>query len=117
MYIIAKQVAQAKLSFCCLQEVRHRNMGRKIISLDTGEEYLFMWCGQKRRRDAGVGILIRKSKEITFDDPDILDPRLMAMNMKVNGFSIRLVNVYSPTNSNGSDSQKDAFYRMIKKAC
>ena len=60
---------------------------------------------------------IRKSKEITFDDPDVLDPRLMAMNMQVNGFSIRLVNVYSPTNSNGSDSQKDAFYRMIKKAC
>ena len=62
MYIIAKQVAQANLSFCCLQEVRHRNTGRKIISLDTGEEYLFIWCGQKRRRDAGVGILIRKSK-------------------------------------------------------
>ena len=60
MYMITKQVAQAKLSFCCLQEVRHRNTGNKIISLDTGEQYIFIWCGQKRRRDAGVGILIKK---------------------------------------------------------
>ena len=117
MYMITKQVAQAKLSFCCLQEVRHRNTGRKLISLDTGEQYFFLWCGQKRRRDAGVGILIKKCKEISFDDPDILDPRLMAMNMQVKGFKIRLINAYSPTNCNGSDNQKDLFYRMIKKAC
>jgi len=88
MYMITKQVAQAKLSFCCLQEVRHRNTGRKLISLDTGEQYFFLWCGQKKRRDAGVGILIKKCKEISFNDPDILDPRLMAMNIEVKGFKI-----------------------------
>ena len=69
MYMITKQVANAELSCCCLQEVRHRGTGSKIISLDTGEQYTFIWCGQKKRRDAGVGVLIKKCREITFDEP------------------------------------------------
>ena len=115
--MITKQVAKAELSFCCLQEVRHRGTGSKIISLDTGEQYTFIWCGQKKRRDAGVGVLIKKCREITFDEPDIIDPRIMAVNMQIKGFSIRLINVYSPTNCSGSDNQKDVFYRTIRKAC
>ena len=42
---------------------------------------------------------------------------MMAMVIKVKGFDIRLVNVYAPTNCNGTDNQKDTFYRMTKKAC
>ena len=115
--MITKQVAQARLSICCLQEVRHRNTGNKIIRLDTGEQYVFIWCGQKRRRDAGVGILIKKCKEITFEEPDVMDARLMAMNIRIRGFNIRIINAYSPTNCGGSENQKDSFYRMIKNAC
>ena len=29
LYIIVKEVARAKLLFCCLQEVRYRNNGKK----------------------------------------------------------------------------------------
>ena len=76
----------------------------------------FFWSGQKKRRNAGVGILIKKAKDITFKEPDIWDPHVLAMNIQVKGFSIRLVNVYSPTNCDGSESQKDAFYRLVKKA-
>ena len=36
LYMITKEVARAKLEFCCLQEVRYRNTGKKIIKLDTG---------------------------------------------------------------------------------
>ena len=76
-------------------------------------------CGveKRNRRDAGVGILIKQCQEITFEDPDIADPRMMAMNIKVKGFNIRLVNGYAPTNCYGTDNQKDTFYRMAKKAC
>ena len=56
---------------------------------------------QNKRKFAGVGILIKQCQEITFEDPDIADPRMMAMNIKVKGFNIRLVNVYAPTNCNG----------------
>ena len=115
--MITKEVARAKLQFCCLQEVRFLNQGKKVINLDTGESYVFHWCGKKKRRDAGVGILIKESKDITIEEPDINDPRIMAMNIQINGFNIRLVNAYAPTNCDGSDNQKDTFYRLLKKAC
>ena len=59
MYEITKEVARANLTFCILQEVRHRNTGKKVIELNNGERYNFLWCGKKKRRDAGVGVLIR----------------------------------------------------------
>ena len=39
------------------------------------------------------------------------------MNITVQGFKLRIVNVYSPTNTDGTISQKDDFYRKIRKAC
>ena len=116
LYMVAKQVADADLHICSLQEVRFRNSGKKIINLDSGETYVFFWSGPKQRRDAGVGILIKQCKDITHEDPDILDPRIIAMNITIKGYSIRLVNAYAPTNCDGSDSTKDAFYRMLGKA-
>ena len=118
LYSIANEVAKANLSFCCLQEVRYRNHGKKVITLTTGESFAFFWCGQKKRRNAGVGILIKQCKDITFDEPDVLDPRIMALNMKIKGFNIRVVNGYSHTNcGDGLDNQKDIFYRSLRKAC
>ena len=117
LYMVAKEAARANLLICCLQEVRYRNSGQKLITLNSGEKYVFIWCGQKKRRDAGVGILIRDCPWITFDEPDFTNPRLMAMNIQVRGFKIRMVNVYSPTNCDGSENEKDTFYRMLKKSC
>ena len=46
-------------------------------------------------------MLIKKCKEITFEEPDIMDARLMAMNIRIRGFNIRIINAYSPTNCGG----------------
>ena len=59
MYLIAKEVARAGLTFCCIQEVKYRNSGKKLIRLDSGEEFEFHWCGRQKRREAGVGFLIK----------------------------------------------------------
>ena len=115
MYAITKEVARAGLSICLLQEVRYRNNGTRRISLDTGEEYDFIWSGPKRRRDAGVAILTKVDKDIITSEPDIQDPRVIAMNITVQGFKLRIVNVYSPTNTDGTISQKDDFYRKIRR--
>ena len=96
--MITKEVARAGLAFCCLQEVRYRNTGKQRIRLDSGEEYDFLWCGMKKRRDAGVEFLIKIDATITATDPDICDPRIMAINMKIAGFRVRIINGYSPTN-------------------
>ena len=116
MYEITKEVARANLSFCVLQEVRHRNTGKKVIELDSGEHYSFLWCGKKKRRDAGVGILIRVERGLTFSEPDFNDPRVMSLNINIHGFKTRVVIGYSPTNVSDSESLKDEFYRNLRKA-
>ena len=117
IYAITKQIAKLKLSFCSLQEVKYRNSGSKLIELDSGEKYEFHWIGMKKRREHGVGVLIKHDKDIEVSEPDIIDHRIIAFNIKIFGFSIRLVNAYAPTESAGSLLQKDNFYRSIKKAC
>ena len=117
IYTVVEAINKTKLSFCCLQEVKYRNSGKKIITLNTGEQYEYHWCGKKKRREAGVGIIIKVDKQIEVPDPDFQEPRIMALNLKVYGFNIRVVNVYAPTESGGSQNEKDIFYRAVNKAC
>ena len=110
-------MAKLNLTFCCLQEVKYRGSGSKLIVLDSGEKYQYYWCGMKKKREAGVGILIKCAKDIDVDGPTYQDPRIMCFNLKLHGFNIRLVNGYAPTETGGSNTQKDEFYRSINKMC
>ena len=56
LYSIAKELAANDVKICCLQEVRYRKHGHRIIELDTGEKYEFFWCGMQKKREAGVGL-------------------------------------------------------------
>ena len=50
IFMVAKETAKAGLTFCCLQEVKYRNSGKKIIQLDNGEKFEFYWCGMKKKK-------------------------------------------------------------------
>ena len=117
LYTITKEIAKADLSFCCLQEVKYRGSGQKLIRLDSGESYEFYWCGMKKRREAGVGFLVKTDPNILIGDIDVSDPRIITINIKIFGFNIRVVNVYSPTETDDNTNKKDTFYRSLKKAC
>lgn len=117
MYMVAKEIERQNLLFCAIQEVKHRNAGDKMIHLDTGTKYRFIWCGKKKRRDAGVGILVKQDPKVIISDPDFSDPRIMALNMNVYGFKIRVVIGYSPTNVEKSIYAKDIFYKNLRKVC
>ena len=104
IYAVVKEVNRAGLLFCCLQEVKYRNTGSKLIALDTGESYEFHWCGKKRRREAGVGIIIRIHSDIVINSPDVNDPNIISVNLRIHGFNIRVINGYSPTECGGSDN-------------
>ena len=47
-----------------IYSVKYRNSGTKEIRLDNGESYEFHWCGMKKRREAGVGLLIKVDQNI-----------------------------------------------------
>jgi len=116
IYSIAKVLAKASMAFCCLQEVRWRNVGSRMVCLDTGEKFEFHWIGYQKKREAGVAILIRVDSNIEISSPNLYDPRVMGIDIKINGFNLRVVNVYAPTEANGTDAQKQSFYSTLKKA-
>ena len=101
-----------------MQSVRGRlfQLWEKVIKIENGESYISIWSGMKKRLSAGVGFLIKKCKEITIEDPDKADERILGLNIKLKGFKLRYVNAYSPTNWDGSDFKKDLFYQKLKKS-
>ena len=117
LYMVCKEAYQNNLHIIGLQEVRYRNSGSKIINLNNGEKYMFFWSGPKKRRVGGVGLLIKICKDISFEEPDVLNLRMIAINININGFHLRLVNAYSPTECDGTISAKDVFYRSLRKTC
>ena len=116
IYSIVKAISKAKSVFCCLQEVKYRNWGKKLIQLDNGERYEFHWCGNKKRRSAGVAFIIKVDDYVTIKEPDVLDSIIMAINMIIHVFNLRVLNVYNPTESDDSENKKDVFYRLMNKA-
>ena len=117
IYTIAKELSKTNMEFLLLQEVRYRGIGSKLIEIDTGEKFEYHWSGYKRKREAGVGILIRVSKDIEINDPDFNEPRVMGINLIVHGFNLRIVNAYAPTDCDNSVEKKQKFYSDLKKAC
>ena len=115
--MIATEIDNANLTFCCMQEVRYRNTGKKIIRLKNGAKYVFIWSGNKKRRDAGVGFLIKDHPKIEISEPEVSNSRITAINMTIFGFKVRVVNAYSPTNIDGSENQKRDFYRLLQRTC
>ena len=69
-----------------------------------------------KKREAGVGIIIKVDKNIEINDPNFTDPRTMGIDIKINGFNLRVVNAYSLTETHGTDEQKRQFYANLKKA-
>ena len=112
--MIATEMDNANLTFCCMQEVCYRNTGKKDHSFKNVAKYVFIWSGNKKRRDAGVGFLIKDHPEIS--EPDVNNSRINAINMTIFGFKIRVVNAYSPTSIDGSENQKRDFYRLLQRA-
>ena len=84
----------------------HPYVAKKLSISTQGECYVFYWCGMKKIRDTDVKILIRQCKGITHNDPGTMNAWMMAMNMKIKSYVIRLVNAYAPTNCDSSESKK-----------
>ena len=40
-----------------------------------------------KKREAGVGIIIKVDKNIEINDPNFTDPRTMGIDIKINGFN------------------------------
>ena len=60
--VIAREADRANLTICGLQETRRLKKGEVILNIPGKKsQYIFHWSGFERKREYGVGLLIRKS--------------------------------------------------------
>ena len=57
--------------------------------------YSFYWCGLKRIKRHGVGIAVRNCPYIHVDSVHNVNARLMAMDISVKGFKVRVISCYA----------------------
>ena len=104
---------RANLDVICFQEVRRLNTG----SL-THHGFSFYWSGLRRHKKHGVAIAIRKCNYITIESIHNINARIMAIDLMVRGFKVRVISCYAPTLYT-SLSTKQSFYKdlsMLSKA-
>lgn len=73
IYSMAKEMSRTKMQFLLLQEVRWRGIESKLIELNNGDKFEFLWSGYKRKREVRVGILIKISKNIEINTPNLIN--------------------------------------------
>ena len=108
--IALQDCVQANLDVVCFQEVRRLKVDKKH---HLG--YNFYWCGLKRYRRNGVAIAIRDSPDIVLDSIHNVSDRLMAADITVRGFKLRIISCYAPTRDGSSLTIKEIFYRNLVK--
>ena len=105
-----RECVLANLDVVCFQEVRRLKID-KVSHLG----YKFYWCGMNRYRRNGVAIAIRESKEIKLNTIHNVNDRLIAADITVQGFKLRVISCYAPTLDGSSLATKEAFYRGLVK--
>ena len=88
--------------------------GKELLKPKVGNKSLFP---PEAMHHPGKWTFKTQGRNISVDEPDYSDPRVLGINVCIYGFKTRFVNVYSPTNIDGTANQKDEFYRKVKKAC
>ena len=59
--------------------------------------------------------ILKVDKHIEINNPNFNDPRTIGIYLKVKGFKLHVVDMYSPTESVGTNKQKRQFYTNPKK--
>ena len=107
------EIHKAKLSICCMQEVRRIKTGSALITIDN-QNYEIYWSGLSLKRIHGVGITVKVDKDIIVEEIKNINARIIVADVNVYGCSVRIINCYAPTEDDTSTS-KDTFYTMLRK--
>ena len=83
---------------------------------EQASEWNVWWTGHKSKRRDGVGIAIRSNKQVNVEDIGHVSARVMWIDCQIYGMKIRVISAYAPTEE-GSESQKDQFYKDLNDCC
>ena len=114
---VIHEIVKAKLSICCLQEVRRLANNSVIITNTTNnveQKYELYWSGHSIKRYHGVGIAIKVNKDIEIEEVIPVSARIIVANIILHGCSLKVICCYAPTEED-SDSSKNNFYSTLNK--
>ena len=109
---VIHETAKAKLSVCCLQEVRRFNNNSVIIT--NKPKCQIYWSGHAAKRKYGVEIVIKIDKGIEIEEIIPVSARIIVTDVLLHGCPLRVTCFYAPTEED-SDSSKNIFYRKLNK--
>jgi exonuclease III len=102
-----------------LQEVRQLNSGAEIIEINDDFKYEFHWSGYAKKREAGVGILIRSCKDIVIEEVNYINPTLLTAAVIFYVYRLKVIVAYAPPNCENDvgtrEQQNNAFYADLHK--
>ena len=114
---LANTIQNAKrlnIDVLALQEVRRVGADSMVFSSESLEGWQFVWCGYKRKAEAGVAFILAPHVQL-IDKQFHLDARILSVRVIIHGLCLSLICAYSPTET-ASDSAKTIFYRELRKA-
>ena len=112
---VIHEVAKAKLSVCCVQEVRCLN--NSVITNkqnNVEQKYELCWSGHAAKRQHGVGIAIKVDEGIETEEITLVGSRIIVANVLLYGCSLRVIFCYVPIEED-SDSSKNIFYSKLNE--
>ena len=113
--VIAREADRANLTICGLQETRRLKKGEVILNIPGKKsQYIFHWSGFERKREYGVGLLIRKSPFIQAENVNYHGPRHISASIVIKGCKVFVISAYAPTET-ATASAKSAFYCELNK--
>ena len=111
IYSVVKEIDRANLEFCAIQEIRRIAKEGKIVELDNGNKYEIHWSGYQKKREAGVGLVIRIHPDIIVGNIEYINHRIISSTMRIYGLNIKVVSIYAPTeNYNGKKLLKQIIF-------
>ena len=111
----AREADRANLTICSLQETRRLKKGEVILNIPGKKsQYIFHWSGFEKKREYGVGLLIRKSPFIQVENVNSHGPRHISASIVIKGCKVFVISAYAPTET-ATASAKSAFYCELNK--
>ena len=106
---ICQTLKSAKIDIAALQEVRRTGKDSLIV-----DGYVIHWSGMARKAERGVGIAVKNDDTIQIDQVTCIDERIMHADIRIEGFSVKVVSAYGPTEA-GKEWEKSKFWANLSK--
>ena len=101
---IFQWIKDHKIDICLVQEAHYSETSKQTWKKDWGGEAYFSGNSSK---SAGVGILLADNLNITVNNmTEILEGRILALDIVLNETEITLINIYGPNNDDPTFFQK-----------